>query len=432
MPAKAHFPLPAIRQIIPSETCLTCDVCCRFPDPESPLRPYFLPEEARIASREYPTQPGKIPVVSHEDHHRCPFFNPGDHTCALYPERPLDCRLYPFLFTADPNTGESSLGLDTACPYIRDHLDDPAVILHQHYLAALFSGGPFRERLSVHPGLVSPPQETVIRHRVANPVRVSSWDDLIPLDLSDRELFDWYFSAHPEEGSARSFASQWIWSGRLDLAWAIIRDHLCLLARQGGTVFMPIPPLGPKWEAGLARDVFKIMLDLGSAPWSARIENVSRNEAKICRDESTQVFPRPPEYVYSREDLAAYRGDRYKSQRALVNRFLRERGEPEVFPYDERERGDCLDLFTRWSRAKRLQAIGCDDLRRVLLEDAAHAHRAALSFAHRAGLRGWTFRLGGKIAAYSLGVDRQGGVFLSLLEVCAPDVGGLPQWVSLR
>src|SRR5437868_9945275 len=34
-------PPSALPQLVPSRTCLQCDVCCRFPDPDSSLRPYF-------------------------------------------------------------------------------------------------------------------------------------------------------------------------------------------------------------------------------------------------------------------------------------------------------------------------------------------------------------------------------------------------------
>ena len=36
-------------QLVPSSTCFRCDVCCRFPEAESFLRPYFTPEEIAAA-----------------------------------------------------------------------------------------------------------------------------------------------------------------------------------------------------------------------------------------------------------------------------------------------------------------------------------------------------------------------------------------------
>ena len=39
-------PLP---QLVPSRVCLSCDVCCRFPERDSFLRPYFTSDEIRRA-----------------------------------------------------------------------------------------------------------------------------------------------------------------------------------------------------------------------------------------------------------------------------------------------------------------------------------------------------------------------------------------------
>src|SRR5438445_13763388 len=38
-----------VEQIVPSRVCYTCDVCCRFPERDSPLRLYFTREEMQAA-----------------------------------------------------------------------------------------------------------------------------------------------------------------------------------------------------------------------------------------------------------------------------------------------------------------------------------------------------------------------------------------------
>ena len=38
-----------IGQYVPSRVCLACEVCCRFPDADSFLRPYFTGDEIRAA-----------------------------------------------------------------------------------------------------------------------------------------------------------------------------------------------------------------------------------------------------------------------------------------------------------------------------------------------------------------------------------------------
>jgi len=44
------FPGDDLPQIVPSDVCLRCDVCCRFPERESFLRPYFTAQERERAT----------------------------------------------------------------------------------------------------------------------------------------------------------------------------------------------------------------------------------------------------------------------------------------------------------------------------------------------------------------------------------------------
>ena len=93
--------------LLSSEECLRCEVCCRFPSPTSPLAPFFANEEiagvvAGGMSRGAfpPGEYGPGGVVELESLgavFRCPLFRPESNGCRLYAERPLDCRLYPFL-----------------------------------------------------------------------------------------------------------------------------------------------------------------------------------------------------------------------------------------------------------------------------------------------------------------------------------------------
>ena len=40
-----------VEQIVPGKVCFACDVCCRFPEQDSALRPYFTKEEIWAAVR---------------------------------------------------------------------------------------------------------------------------------------------------------------------------------------------------------------------------------------------------------------------------------------------------------------------------------------------------------------------------------------------
>ncbi len=125
--------LSVVEQIVPSTVCFACDVCCRFPEQDSALRPYFTKEEIRaavargISPEAFPDHAGsKIAVAPHgEDGYCCPAFDPQTGHCRIYEDRPLDCRLYPVAVMWDQAHAAVVMGWDSKCPFIRDSLDSP-------------------------------------------------------------------------------------------------------------------------------------------------------------------------------------------------------------------------------------------------------------------------------------------------------------------
>ena len=124
---------PILYQIIPSEVCFSCDVCCRFLEADSPLAPIFTETERQKAVAHginpmlfRPQADGKsaqIRLKRHKDFYICPFFEPETSHCTIYPMRPLDCQLYPFALMFSEDGNEVVLGVDTLCPFGEEHLE---------------------------------------------------------------------------------------------------------------------------------------------------------------------------------------------------------------------------------------------------------------------------------------------------------------------
>ena len=119
-----------VEQIVPSRVCFTCDVCCRFPERDSSLRPYFTRDEIQaaiargISPDAFPDHGGaKVAVVPHGEGYRCPAFQPETGRCGIHEDRPLDCRLYPVAVMWDSGHAEVVMGWDSKCPFIRDNLE---------------------------------------------------------------------------------------------------------------------------------------------------------------------------------------------------------------------------------------------------------------------------------------------------------------------
>ena len=127
-------------QIIPSEVCFSCDVCCRFLAADSPLAPIFTETETQKAiaygadsTLFHPQTDGKstqIRLKPHKDFYICPFFDPETSHCTIYPIRPLDCQLYPFALMFNEDGREVVLGVDTLCPFGEEHLETEAFQQH--------------------------------------------------------------------------------------------------------------------------------------------------------------------------------------------------------------------------------------------------------------------------------------------------------------
>ena len=119
-------PLP---QFVPGSACAQCDVCCRFPESDSFLRPYFTREEvdAAVAHGLSPSlfmdpAGSQIALVKDagSDGYLCPAFDPGTSRCGIYEHRPLDCQLYPLALMWSEDGTWIELGWDTKCPFMRD------------------------------------------------------------------------------------------------------------------------------------------------------------------------------------------------------------------------------------------------------------------------------------------------------------------------
>ena len=126
---KWHIP-----QIVPPSWCMSCDVCCHFPEHNSFLAPYFTQPEIRDAlERGLPKKffedldGGKIRLVPFKEGFICPAYDPHISRCTIYEIRPIDCRLYPFALMGDKKGDLVILGVDEKCPFIMESRDEPYI-----------------------------------------------------------------------------------------------------------------------------------------------------------------------------------------------------------------------------------------------------------------------------------------------------------------
>ncbi len=428
-------------QIVPSATCLHCDVCCRFPDRDSFLRPFFTADEIRaataagISSEHFPTAAGTpidlVPSPAGEGY-VCPAFDVTTSHCRIYDVRPLDCRLYPFALMWDATHAQVLLGWDSKCPYMRD-VASPVVNQAAQEIAQWIEADSRVETLARYPRLIGRFQRDVIalqplqrltkrlqQGRVVVPMRALTLSDRTRVETGMRLTV-----GHDLPLAAASFAYHYVWRHLLSYSWTELHGHICLFAESPDGLFMAMPPLGPGPLRQPLAAAFRFMRERNGDSSATRIENVPEACVAELRSLGYRVTAKDPDYLYAANEVAELSGDPYKSPRAACNRFVREQAGV-LEPYDLRDRTACLSLFHEWSEQKQ---PATDAWGHALLQDAAGAHEAALSFPQELGLTGAVVRVGGRIRAYTMGLWLNPIVFCVLLEVADRTVAGLAPFI---
>lgn len=433
----------SLPQLVPSRTCLQCDVCCRFPDPDSTLRPYFTENEIARAlaggvdETAFPDRSGSQVILiptSHGEGYLCPAFDAATSTCRIYERRPLDCQLYPLALMWDEAHDQVLLGWDTKCPFMRTEVPGE-IHLHADRVMALLDQPNIRDQIVAHPSLIGRFQEDVVVLAILpclTEAVVGQWgpaplhrftvDDLprMMAALDRSEL------CRSQSLAAYSPAYHYMWNGLLSYWWMELQGAFCLFVQSPDGWFMPMPPIGAgPIDAPLFEAIGLLRRWNGDSSVS-RVENVPSQLVPEFERLGYQLMPKEPDYLYRATDLASLAGDRYKSQRALCNRFEREQS-VEMHSYHISDRQDCRALLGDWLRQK--QAAGLESFGAMLLADAPTAHEVIWSQASALRVTGRVVRIHGRLCAYTFGYWLTSATFCVLLEVADRTIPGLAQYL---
>ncbi|MEK7871599.1 MAG: phosphatidylglycerol lysyltransferase domain-containing protein [Nitrospirota bacterium] len=429
----------ALKPLVESDLCFKCDVCCRFIDKESPLRPYFSRDEiwrlinAGVSPMPFKRLDGcKIDLIPYGDLHICPFFGSGENRCTIYEMRPLDCRIYPVAVMRACNEACLFIGLDTKCPF-----SDEIKTADVGYYADLLSSNSNQEGFS---GIIGDFQDDV-RVMFSLDIAISPEErrvmippDLKPLGISDKPVFD-KFLFGTSRLSSHSFIANYIWGDLLSYHWKIIDGCLCLFAEYDQNIYMPIPPVGNNPRMASAK-AFEIMAKVNKNPSVSRIEDLDDKELKEILSSSIAIVEdgspgyrnvlKGYEYIYKRDDLVSLKGNPYKGKRSSVNRFLSHINYS-YEPFRPSDLGDCLSLYIRWMKER--YDSNQDETYRQMLYDSYSAHRRAMKDYNDLDLMGRVVRINGSIAGYTFGFRLGPDFFAVLSEIVDRTARGLPQFI---
>ena len=246
------------------------------------------------------------------------------------------------------------------------------------------------------------------------------------LTLKDKRLFNKYLALSKRELAAFSFANIYIWKSLFDIRWAIIDSALCVFFRDEIGCFMYLPPLAQVRRPQAIKQVFTIMDCINKNKDISRIENIQQQDLDYYRVLGYIMRNKYPDYLCLRSDLAALRGNKFKSQRASYNYFIKHQN------FNSRklcasDKTDCLSLFNLWLNERK--AISSDDIYRGMLEDSHKVIIEALINYKQLGLEGIVVMVNQAIKGFTFGYKLNNDTFCVLYEITDLALKGLAQFI---
>jgi len=246
------------------------------------------------------------------------------------------------------------------------------------------------------------------------------------LTLKDQKLFNQYLVLSERELAAFSFANIYIWQALFDIRWALVGSALCVFFRDKIGCFMYLPPLGKERNLKIIKQAFEIMDGINKNKDISRIENIQQQDWQYYRALGYICDDKYPDYLCLRRDLALLRGNKFKSQRASYNYFVKHHDFASE-RLDVKHSAECQSLFSSWAEARKGQ--GSDDIYCGMLEDNRKVIKVALANYRQLGFEGIVIRVNKQIKGFTFGYRLSNDIFCILYEITDLSVKGLAQFI---
>ena len=418
-----------IPQVLTSQQCSACRGCCLFRAPAGDWSPRLTPDDAAELMKAAPPgeawQDGtdRIVLMPCADGQACAFLDRKDHLCRVYPSRPFECGLYPFLLSSEKGGFK-----------VYAHLSCPGIDLLR--AAGTWESAVAKIRAFFMDADV---RSFVHRHAASFPDYALSQDEIEEVFAFDpggalwaeKPRIEAALATGPRRLSSLAFVNMFAWQDFFKFNVEEIEGALCVFASQPVGTFLYWPPLSREIPAVAVDACFERMREINHGGSLTRIENVAEEELGAFDARKYRARLRGHEYVYRRADVAALRGNGHKSRRGEVNAFERVHAGAYTWrPYGGDDFNACAILFDRWLDG-RFQKHDNETYRQMLAENRG-VHRLVLAHAGRLGLVGRVVEVDGWVAAYTFGYRLNADTFCVLFEVADLSVKGLAAFVFNR
>jgi len=243
------------------------------------------------------------------------------------------------------------------------------------------------------------------------------------VDLLEKKNFiEGYLNKAQQRLSTHSFINVFAWQDFFSFDLKLIDDNLCVFAVDSLGCFQYLPPWGGNVSAQTIAKCFQHMFEHNGPEGISRIENVDAARRDLFDSDAYDCFNKGYEYCYYREDLVLLRGNRYKSQRSQVNKFIKNNS----FTFKNLEKDDiipCLALYDCWVKNK--ITTSRDDVFLQMVQDNYTVHERILKHLNDLDAVGRVLLVGDEVKGYSVGYPLTKDVFCILFEITDLKVDGL-------
>ena len=249
------------------------------------------------------------------------------------------------------------------------------------------------------------------------------------LTLRDRKVFKKHLAFVRHELSAFSFANTYIWKAIFDIRWVVIENSLCIFFRDKIGCFMYLPPLEKERHPRVIKQAFAIMDGINKNKDISRIENIGQEDLEYYRALGYLSHQKYPDYLCSRSDLAFLKGNKFKSQRAAYNYFVKHNNF-EALELKLKDKADCLSLFNHWIEERKAHCN--EDVYCGMLEDNRKVIKEAFSNYKQLDLEGMVVKVDKRIKGFTFGYKLNDDTFSILYEITDLSIKGLAQFIFCR
>lgn len=246
------------------------------------------------------------------------------------------------------------------------------------------------------------------------------------LELKDKKLFNQHLSFADHQLAAYAFSNIYIWKALYNIQWSLIEDNLCVFFQDKIGSFLYLPPLAKENKPRVLKQAFEIMDKINKNKEISRVENVEEQNLEYYRALGYLCHKKYPDYLCLRNDLAQLCGNKFKSQRAAYNYFIKHHN----FDWHNFKVGDknsCLELFNFWAQERKKH--NPDDLYCGMLEDNRKVIKETLANYQPLNLEGIVVRVDKKIKGFSCGYKLNKDIFCILYEITDLSIKGLAQFI---